>query len=69
MNYGEAFRLRLLQVMNEKRLTQIARAIMSGLSRNTVYAILAGRNPPRWETACRIAEALDVSLDSFRKTV
>lgn len=40
----------------------------AGLGENTLYDLKSGRNKdPRWSTMCKIADALEVSLDVFRK--
>ena len=43
-----------------------ALATAAGLSRPAVYALEAGKRSPAWETVCKLADALGVSVAKFR---
>ena len=58
-------RLRLLR--EERGLTRVQLAAAAGLTRQGVQRLEVGeRANPSWDTVCRLAAALDVSLDAFR---
>jgi DNA-binding XRE family transcriptional regulator len=60
--FGDA--LRLLRV--QKNLSQAELAKLSGVSSQTVSELENGKSEPRWVTACQLADALSVSLDTMR---
>lgn len=57
-------RIKFVVTMTEKNLTQRKLAEMSGVSRVTVSAIKNGKNCS-YETAVRLAKALDVDLEEL----
>jgi transcriptional regulator with XRE-family HTH domain len=38
----------------------------AGLSRPSLWALLVGRSRPKFETVCRLADALGVEVDTLR---
>ncbi len=55
-------------VLNQKKLTQYQLAKKMGVSVSTITELKMGRiNKPSFELMCKIADALEVSLDEFRE--
>ena len=54
--------------LNKKKLTQYQLAKKMGVSVSTITELKMGRiNKPSFELMCKIADALEVSLDEFRE--
>ncbi|MGF2053360.1 helix-turn-helix domain-containing protein [Vagococcus fluvialis] len=55
-------------VLNQKNLTQYQLAKKMGVSVSTITELKMGRiNKPSFELMCKIADALEVSLDELRE--
>ena len=48
------------------KLTRQDLAQRAGLSRPSLWALLVGRSKPKFETVCRLADALGVEVDTLR---
>ena len=57
------FTARLVELCDTSRESMSALAAKIGVSRNALYDFCCGRYIPRIDTAIRIAECFDVSLD------
>ena len=53
-------------ILRERGWSYYQLAKTAGLDESQVGRILAGQRQPTWDTACKIADALDVSLDTLR---
>ncbi|QQP71177.1 helix-turn-helix transcriptional regulator [Carnobacterium sp. CS13] len=54
--------------LKEKNLTIYELTKKAGIAQNTLYELKSGRvSDLRFNTVCKIADALEVSLDEFRK--
>lgn len=63
----EKLQRRLLEILNEKGITQSELADGIGVRKSVINDILKGRNNnPSFYRMMKIADALDVSLDEFR---
>jgi transcriptional regulator with XRE-family HTH domain len=61
-----SFAERLNVALRESGLTMYALAKRSGVSKQNMSKLAAGRREPTWETVQRLALALGVSCDAFR---
>jgi len=61
------FHRRLKQLREATGLTQKELAERAGLHPIGVSQLEIGRRGPTWESACRLADALGVSLDAFAR--
>lgn len=58
---------RIKELMEERQLTMYALSKKAGINQSTLINLKAGRiKVVSFETICKIADALDVSLDEFR---
>src|SRR5436189_4694028 len=55
----------LTKLLEEAGMSAYRLSEISGVSTQTISAVLSGRNLPGWESAVKIAKALHVSLDVF----
>ena len=56
------------KIIQNNELTAKELAIKANISPNTLYELKSGRNKDlQFKTICKIADALDISLDEFRK--
>lgn len=60
------FRTRLDDLTEAKGVSLYDLARQAGVSRETLYRVRKGLGQPTWDTACRVADALGVSVESFR---
>ncbi len=58
---------RLRQLRLAAGLTLDALALASGSSKSAIVQIEAGKRAPSFELACRLADALGVSVETFRQ--
>jgi len=61
-----SFSEKLKELRKAKGLTQDALSRAAGLAHSTVPKLEQGGIYPSWETAVKLANALDVSLDAFK---
>ncbi|WP_193063405.1 helix-turn-helix domain-containing protein [Oceanobacillus oncorhynchi] len=60
--------LKIEEIMKEKGLTQYKLAKRAGVGTNTITYLKSGKiNKPSFELMCKIADALEISLDELRK--
>lgn len=60
--------LKIEEKMREKDFTQYKLAKKAGVGTNTISYLKSGRiNKPSFELMCKIADALEVSLDDLRE--
>lgn len=56
------------KILKNKELTAKELAIKAKISPNTLYELKSGRNKDlQFKTICKLADALEISLDEFRK--
>lgn len=60
------FATRLRALREQAGLSAYALGKKSGVSDQTILNIEAGKNQPGWEVACKLADALGVSVAEFR---
>lgn len=53
--------------MRLRGITQHQLAELSGISQPSISFILNNKRSPRWETMCKLADALGVTLEHFRR--
>lgn len=61
------FHIRLRQHREQAGLSVAELAAKADLQRTHLHALESGRKQPKWETVCRLADALGVSVEAFRK--
>ena len=61
------FAARLRQLREQAGLGVAELAERAGLARAAVYHYESGIREPAWDPLCRLADALGVSLDAFRR--
>lgn len=55
-------------IIKNKEITAKELAIKAKISPNTLYELKSGRNKDlQFKTVCKLADALEVSLDEFRR--
>lgn len=59
----EAFRKRLIELLEEKDMTQLALSELVGTTNVTISRYISGERSPRLEIVVKIAEVLEVSTD------
>lgn len=62
-----AFAPRLLALRKASGLTQVQLAAAAGLTSNYLARVERGQCEPSWPTVCRIADALGVGVERFRR--
>lgn len=62
---GSAFARRLKALREERGVDQDGLAELSGVSKGSIARYETGRNMPGIETACALADALNVSVDTL----
>lgn len=60
------FASRLTDHRRAAGLSQVALAEKAGLSQGLISHLEKGRYDPKWDTVCRLADALKISTDQFR---
>lgn len=63
----QTFAARLRALRAGAGLTAYALAKKSGVSKQTLSSLEAGNANPSWDVLCKLADALEVPLDAFRK--
>jgi transcriptional regulator with XRE-family HTH domain len=59
---------KIRSLMEEKQVTQKQMSKELGLAQQTISGYLAGIRTPRFDTLCRMAKVLNVSVDYFNET-
>ncbi len=62
-----SFPARLRSLRERAGLTVADLAERSGLYRTAVWKLEAGQSAPTWDTVCRLADALGVGVEVFRR--
>ena len=63
---ADAFAAHLRQLREKQKLTQVELAERAGIGQAMVSLLEQGDRQPSWPTICRLAKALDVSVESFQ---
>ncbi len=63
---SSSFAARLIALRSAAGLTRYALAKASGVSQGQLAHLEAGRRGPNWQTVCKLADALGVSVQAFR---
>jgi transcriptional regulator with XRE-family HTH domain len=63
----KTFAAALTRIREKAGLTKYGLAKAAGVDAAFIGLIEAGQKMPGWETACKLADALGVSLDQFRR--
>lgn len=61
------FHVRLRHLREAAGLSVAEFAQRANLQRTHLHALEGGRKQPTWETVCRLADALGVSVEAFRQ--
>lgn len=66
MNIGEATKLRILELCDEKKITINKLATISGVTQSTVSNITSGRNESTTiSTIKKLCDGLEISIETF----
>ena len=66
MNIGEAVRLRILELCNERKITINKLSTISGLTQSTLSNIIGGRNNSTTvSTIKKVCDGLEISIQEF----
>ena len=66
MTIGEACRVRILELCNERNITVNKLAIISGVTQSTLNNIVSGRNNSATiSTIKKLCDGLDISISNF----
>ncbi|WP_137598213.1 helix-turn-helix domain-containing protein [Paucilactobacillus kaifaensis] len=57
---------KVIQILKEKDMSIYKLARLTGIQKNTLYSYTAGAEPS-FKNACKIADALNISLDKLRE--
>ena len=69
MTIGEACRIRIQELCNEKGITLNKFAIISGITQSTLNNIVSGRNKSTTlSTVKKICDGIDISISDFFKS-
>ena len=69
MTIGEACRIRIQELCNEKGITLNKLAIISGITQSTLNKIVSGRNKSTTlSTVKKISDGIDISISDFFKS-
>ena len=69
MTIGEACRIRIQELCNEKGITLNKLAIISGITQSTLNNIVSGRNKSTTlSTVKKICDGIDISISDFFKS-
>jgi DNA-binding XRE family transcriptional regulator len=63
---ADAFAARLRRLREQQKLTQVELAERAGIGQAMVSLLEQGDRQPSWPTICRLANALDISVEAFQ---